>query len=93
MMKYLKEVMGTPGDPLKTKILFKSDAISDDLTCGQFFKIMEDKNKSIEEVESYIKIGPMLNSNANWPEIERIFNTIRESSKTPRDPKDGLDLT
>lgn len=72
---FIRQITGKPGSGV-AKTTYHSGAVSDDLSCSQFFMTMQDRGSDIEDARAYAKIGPSLSPTANWPEINRILATF-----------------
>lgn len=74
-MRFIEKAETVP-DEAGCKIEFRSGAISTDPDCGCFFAMLQDKEATLEEAKSYAEIGPMIDSNVDWDEINRILATF-----------------
>ena len=74
-MKFITQISGKPGTGT-ANIVFRSGAVSTDLTCAQFFMKMQDAGKSLMETRAYAQLGPSVAPDVNWTEIQRVLDTF-----------------
>jgi hypothetical protein len=73
-------VSGKPGSGVAHTV-FTSGAVSNDISCAQFFMTMEDRRVDLLQAKAYANVGPSLSADANWPEINRILETFDRPAK------------
>jgi hypothetical protein len=73
-MKYLSKISVKTAQPFHATFTNGATTTSHDVAC--YFMIMEDKGVSPTDLESYIKLGEMVDSGHDWREIRRIAATF-----------------
>jgi hypothetical protein len=77
-MKFLEKI-DVDFEKNTSKIYYVTGVVSTNGEIAQFFKIMEDKDASIEDCISYIEIGTKVDPAKDWNEAKRILNSFDNS--------------